>query len=266
MAPARAAFRFSMRSFVSCPPRSSSASYELRSESRVDAKKGEQTTPKPLADALAQLALPFIVDEAEDPFCGFGNCLWSLHAAASAIGHQVRLRGADINTASIQAGQALARIGRLSADIACEDFYSVDRPTAPLVVTNPPIGARAPDAVLLGGGEKTSDRDVITLDRLVARLPGGGHLVQVVPLKILFADGVAQKLRERISSTFRVVAIVELPPRVFMWSAIPCAVLVIEKAAPGRTLVARLGDDWAAQLSPTGSFFRDYRQHVESPQ
>jgi N-6 DNA Methylase len=241
---------------------------ELRSaiESRVDARRGEQTTPKALADALGQLASPFIAAEAEDPFCGFGNCLWSLHAAATAVGRQLRLRGSDTNALNIQASRALARIGGVSVDIEHEDFFAVDRPTSPLVVTNPPIGTRAPAAVHLSGGEKTTDRDVIILDRLVDRLPDKGHLVQVVPLKVLFADGVAQKLRERISSTVRVIAVIELPPKVFMGSTIPCAVVVIGKTAAGQTLIARLGDDWSTQLAPEGAFFRDYRRHIESSQ
>jgi hypothetical protein len=38
--------------------------------------------------------------------------------------------------------------------------------------------------------------------------------------------------------------------------------IVIENTAPGETLVARLEEDWASQLSETGDFYRAYVSHL----
>ena len=233
---------------------------ELRAaiEPLVDSRQGGATTPRSLADAMARLASPQTGNEVEDPFCGLGNCLWSAHAIEQSIG----LRGTDIDENKVKTCDVLARLGRVSLRVDREDFFATERTSAGLVVTDPPMGVRLPVPWRLSNGDQTTDTDVAILDRLVARLPEGGRLVQVVPPKILFADGAARKLRDRLASSVRVVAIVELPPKVFSWAAIRCAVLVIEKTPPARTLVARLGDDWPEQLSVDGAFYKEYRSHL----
>jgi hypothetical protein len=232
---------------------------------RIGAGRRSELAPTPhaLSDALAALASPQDGATVEDPFAGFGNCLWSVDAYARARGFSVRLLGREVVPERLQMARTLARIGGIHAELEARDFFDSHDPLAPIVVAEPPIGMRGSQRRPLSFGAETTDTDVAILDAMVHRLPAGGRLVQVIPPKLLFGQGAAKQLRDHLVRTSRVVSIIELPPKVLGWTAIRCAVVVIEKRPSTATLMARLGDDWAQQLAPGGAFLAEYTKMLE---
>ena len=81
--------------------------------------------------------------------------------------------------------------------------------------------------------------------------------------RFLFSGALAE-FRRYLSEKFRIVAVIELPPRSLEGTSVAPALIVIENTAPGETLVARLEDDWANQLSEAGEFYKAYVSHLHS--
>ena len=124
-----------------------------------------------------------------------------------------------------------------------------------------PIGAKTSERIQLPSGHWTRDGDVIALTSLVSRLAPGGRVVFGTTPRFLFSNALTA-YRVYLSETRRIVAVIELPPRSLDGTSVAPALIVIENAEPGETLVARLEEDWTSQLSENGEFYRAYLSHL----
>lgn len=232
---------------------------------RLDRRSGtaQHFTPPALAAALVRLLAPEPGCVVADPFCGLGRLLAAVHTATAG---KCQLIGTDINAEVAESARKLLALAGISAEIRAGDSLGTTSEwIADHVVSNPPMGVRLEKPGQLEAGMViTRDGTLVAVDRALAGLRDGGRAVFLVPPGMLFGDGATEEFRAALLGSVRVVSIIELPPQLLPSTAIRCAVLVLEKAKPTETLVARLEGDWELQLSDNGDFMRDYRAHLEA--
>jgi hypothetical protein len=224
---------------------------------------GQYFTPTPLNEALARLLAPQSGWIVADPFCGLGGALIAVNEEGRRRGLDFTLVGADLVPHIAEDARKLFLLAGVKATIQTGDSL-LQMPTTVVdgVVTVPPIGLKLHESrsVLLGG--TTRDLTILAIDKILASLSEGGRAVVLMLPALLFAGGATEEFRRRLAEKARVVTVIELPPRLLPGTAIPCAIVVLEKAAPTDTLVARLEGDWQSQLSDEGEFMKAYRQHL----
>lgn len=230
---------------------------------------GEWSTPFELASSLARLLDPASGMSVLDPFCGSGACLWAVAEEARRAGATVSLHGWELNESLRGYATKLDSLGKFAAKIEARLIplpASLDskQPTETFdsIVSVVPFNAvDGREYDLLAGG-KTKLVDLAMLDVVGELLSPGGRAVLVVAPQLLFAEGLYARVRERLARTLRLVAVIELPGGVFPATTIQCGIVVLEKSQPTDTLIARLSDDWQAQLGDAGVFLRAYRDHL----
>lgn len=225
---------------------------------------GELSTTPKLNAAMARLLDAKDAWTVVDPFAGLGGTLRAVTLEGRTRGVSFHLKGAEINQGvSEQAGRLFSMLG-IGVDIVSRN--SLKEPAVELadgVVSAPPLGLRLMEPYALSSGELTRDGNLAIVDRCYSLLRSGGRAVLLLSPAFLFAAGQVQHFRQYLQEHARVSAIVELPPRLLANTAIKTTLLVLEKKAPGRTLIARLEDDWEAQLEEGGEFLKAYRVHLE---
>ena len=235
-------------------------------------RRGRIALARILSEAVSDLAVPIRLLDAMvrmldlsgpavvlDPACRLGGALWSTAMACSGA----TLKGWWSHEDGVNLMRDLAAFCDLHAEFACAPFEDLLAKNAAVdaIVSVPPFNVRLRERVVLAEGSATVEFDVALLDHVVGWLKPGGRAVVVVAPRFLFSESAAH-VRERLTHDLRVVAVVELPVGVFTAAKIGSAIIVLEKASPRETLVARLGADWEAQLASTGDFFRAYQLHL----
>lgn len=231
--------------------------------------------PLELTSCLARLLQPSDQMAVLDPFCGLGGCLWAVADEAQQRRASVELFGWERNEDAATVIRQLAAFAHQELSVeAFEVPPSLDgqlqlapaevpsRPIFDAVISVLPFNAKGPRTYNLATGDQTPFIDLAVLDAVGDWLKPGGRAVLVAAPRLLFAEGDAARVRARLACTMRVVSVVELPGGVLKNTKIQCGIVVLEKSAPGETLVARLTDDWKEQLSATGEFFRTYIAHL----
>jgi type I restriction enzyme M protein len=100
-----------------------------------------------------------------------------------------------------------------------------------IVLATPPIGQET--EWKWDSKAKTSEGRY--LEHIVERLKPGGRAFVVVPRGLLFREGREQKLREHLLKSFRVDAVIQLPPGILKpATSIPAALLIIRRVSPAR--------------------------------
>lgn len=98
-----------------------------------------------------------------------------------------------------------------------------------IVLATPPIG----EEVEWNWNSKAKTSEGRYVEHILERLNPGGRAFVVVPRGLLFREGREQKLREHLLGSFRVDAVIQLPPGVLKPTRnIPAALLVIRRVPP----------------------------------
>lgn len=221
---------------------------EFATRGRMD---GDFTTDPLIADAIATLVASRLGGIVLDPFCGTGNFLWAALEQALQIEALTEFRGKDINETAARLARAVATTAPLPTSIETGDSLSNDLPQANVVVTAPPFGGRLSESHELMDGSRTREMELVAVDRCLERLRPGGRAAFLLAAGVTFKQS-AEGYRRFLANNYRVGALVGLPSGAYFQAGIRTVLLVIDRAAPGETFVAQLGDDWRTQLAAQG--------------
>lgn len=224
---------------------------------------GIYTSPKAIAQAVAQLAGSHLTDDLLDPFCGVGSFLWE--AIDYAQKHHTGLNtvlGYDINQRTAEVARALGNAAPVPVDITVVDALTADLPVSTCVVSAPPFGLRLAEPHELLDGSTTRDGDLVVLDRSVRRLRSGGRAVLHLPAGVTFRT-TGERYRRYLASQFRIAAILGLPLGAITGTSIRSVLIVIDDAPSTDTFIAQLGDDWESQLAPGGAALEAALAHID---
>ncbi|WP_203335580.1 HsdM family class I SAM-dependent methyltransferase [Nocardioides limicola] len=240
--------------------RRSIVDFERRSK-----EAGIYTSPKVVAQAVAQLAGPRLTWDLLDPFCGAGSFLWE--AIDYAQEHRTGLNtvlGYDINVRTAEVARAIGNAAPVPVEIVAADALSADLPLSTCVVSAPPFGLRVPEHHELLDGSSTRDGDLIVLDRILRLLGSGGRAVLHMPVGVTFRS-TGEQYRRFLASRFRIAAILGLPSGAVAGTGIRSVLMVIDDAPSTDTFVAQLGEDWESQLAPGGAALEAALAHIDGP-
>jgi SAM-dependent methyltransferase len=252
-------------------PASKEVLWEARRRAAVDFARrsrdaGVYTSHPLIAKAVAALASAKLDGDVLDPFCGTGSFLWE--AIDKACEHGKRLhaaRGYDLIYRMVELARAIGSASPVPVEISQGNAFTADLPLAECVVSSPPFGVRMPDSYELLDGTTTRDGDYVAVDRILRVLPDGGRAVLHVSAGFTFkANG--ERFRRYVADHFRVAAVIGCPSGTVSGSGVRSALLVIDKAEPGETFVAQLGEDWETQLAPDGAALDAALEHIDGAQ
>ncbi|MEV4465139.1 N-6 DNA methylase [Micromonospora echinofusca] len=222
---------------------------------------GEHTTAPVIADAVGSLTGKKLGGTVLDPFCGTGNFLWAAMDRARELDGPVEFVGQEINTQLAELAEQIARTAPARARITTGDSYNMKLPEADIIVTAPPFGRLQQPWTLLTG-VPARDFEVAAIDLCLRKLRPGGRAVFLLPNNITFSQSL-ESYRRYLASEYRVGALIGLPAGALEGTIIRVVLLVIDRAEPGETFVAQLGEDWAAQLSETGAAMNAALEHLD---
>lgn len=185
-------------------------------------EKGQYFTPRSVIDLAVKLTRPQPGDVILDPACGSGGFLLGA-ARAVAAPNAVTLLGVDIDHRAIRVARALLFLGGYTHGNQLERQSALEAepgPLADLILTNPPFAGELRDRELLdrfelGRGRDRLERDVLFLERCLARLKPGGRLGIVLPIGKLENKRWAW-VREWLLARARVQCVVGLDRRTFL--------------------------------------------------
>lgn len=215
---------------------------------------GEFYTPRPVVRFMVEVMNPRLGETVYDPACGTGGFL---SEAFLHLKQQCR-RAEDNSTLqarSILGGEAkplpyllcemnLLLHGLDAPDVRFDNSLKVrlgeigEQERVSVVLTNPPFGGEEEASVQNGfpADKRTSETALLFLQLIMRKLhrsPEPGRAGVVVPNGILFADGVAARIKEELLTEFRLHTIVRLPVGVFApYTSIPTNLLFFEAGAP----------------------------------
>lgn len=208
---------------------------------------------------LARLAGEHLHGLVLDPFCGTGSFLWSVadrlreRQDATGLRARVELRGVDVNSRAVAIASAIGEVSQLPVRIEAGDAFHIQLPTADLIVTAPPVGARLQEPTELLNGQRTSDLSLAAVDLALRNLSDNGRALFLLPRSFVYRSS-ADEYREFLSREFRVGALIGLPRNTIPGTTIAGVVLAIDnRPNEGGTFVAQAADyDWESQLSDDG--------------
>ncbi len=217
--------------------------------------------PMELADGMANLLAAEPNWQVVDPSCGIGTLLLCAGERGARREAPLLLFGSDRHAEVVDIARALLRFAGGDLNVVRADTMVPHTLSPNGGISFGPIGAKTSERIQLPSGHWTRDGDVIALTSLVSKLAPGGRVVFGTTPRFLFSSAL-NAYRGYLSETRWIVAVIELPPRSLDGTSVAPVLIVIENAAPGETLVARLEEDWASQLSETGDFYRAYVSHL----
>jgi type I restriction enzyme M protein len=213
-------------------------------------------------------------------------------AAAAAQGTAaISLTGQEINSQVWAMARLNLAIHGVGAELALGDVFGHDsypQLRADCVITVPPWNQRLPIAESLEGDPRwvwgepgSNDGNAAWIQHCLYHLSDSGRAAMVLPNGVLFEGGRAGRIRQRIVKAGLLDAVIALPPGLFAWTGLPCAVLVFTKGRPdvdgkpAPTLMVDLSDAAEGQgrrsaslpddvITGTARLYRDWRSG-ESP-
>ena len=148
---------------------------------------GISTSPKGIAQAVAQLAGSRLTWDLLDPFCGAGSFLWEAIDYTQEHGTGLNtVVGYDINVRTAAVASSIASAAPVPVEITAADALNADLPLSTCVVSAPPFGLKLQEHHELLDGSTTRDGDLVVLDRMVRLLRAGGRAVLHLPVGITF--------------------------------------------------------------------------------
>jgi type I restriction-modification system DNA methylase subunit len=198
---------------------------------------GEFLSPPSVRRLIVAVAQP--VGSVYNPASGIGQLM--IDAAASGQG-AVELFGQEINSRIWAMAQLNLAIHDLRADLALGDVFGNDhypQLRADRVVAVPPWNVKLPiverlrdDPRWVWGEPGTNDGNAAWIQHCLSHLADDGRAVIVLPSGVLFESGRSGRIRQRIIKAGLLDAVFALPPGLFAWTGLPCAVLVFTKGRP----------------------------------
>lgn len=215
-----------------------------------------------IAEAVAALVGDHLGGTVVDPFCGTGSFLWALIDRALQYEGPAEFVGYEQNPMVAQAAEAIGRSERTLTTIEVADAYEADLPDAQVVVTAPPLGVRLQKPHQMLDGSATTDGEAAAVDLSLRTLQPGGRAVFHLGVGFTFKTTL-ERYRQYLANEFRVAALIGLPSGAVPGTAIRSVLLVVDRAEPGETFVAQLGEDWEAQLGREGAAIEAARAHLD---
>jgi type I restriction enzyme M protein len=130
-------------------------------------------------------------------------------------------------------------IHHVTADVALGDVFGEDQfpqLRADRVIAVPPWNQKLPvldslteDPRWVWGEPASNDGNAAWVQHCISHLADDGRAVLVLPNSALFEGGRAGRIRQRIVKAGLLEAVLALPPGLFSWTALSCAVLVFAK-------------------------------------
>ncbi|KYF77295.1 hypothetical protein BE11_16995 [Sorangium cellulosum] len=210
---------------------------------------GEFFTTRAIVELVVDLAEPSGGMRVCDPTCGIGGFLVAAARRArrrDAARPELELFGQEINGAYAAIAQLrLALDGHDRARIEVGDTLIDPRlldsgglMQFDLVVGNPPFGLSwKPEGLkhdrfgrFARGGLARNRADLAFILHMVATLRPGGRAVAVAAPGVLFRGGSEKQARESLVRDDLITAIIALPPNLHPTTAVPAAILVIDRA------------------------------------
>lgn len=228
--------------------------------------KGEALASSPLiARAIADLAGRVIAGTVLDPFCGTGSFLWAAMDRTLLHEEPVEFVGVELNTGLADLARTIGQTAPMLTTIATGDAFEVELPMADVVLAAPPLGMRMREPRVLLDGSTTTDMAVAAVDLALRQLRPGGRAVVHVAAGFTFQSA-AERFRQYLASEHRVAALIGLPSGAVPGTGVRSVLIVIERAEPGETFVAQLGEDWETQLAPGGAALSAALAHIDDDQ
>jgi hypothetical protein len=230
----------------------------------LDAHSRALQVPMSLAEGMANLLAAEPNWQVADPACGIGTLLLAVGDRGYRRDNPVLVAGDDRDVRLRGIAQELLGFAGLQLN-PIEAGVRGDGSQGALQggISFPPMGARRTERFRLPSGDWTRGDDMFALATLIAQVTPGGRVVFGTTQSFLSGSSLAA-YRHYLSETFWVVAVIELPSRTFAATSIAPALIVIQRTAPGQTMVASLDEDWKQQLSDNGSFYKAYLSHLRS--
>ena len=224
----------------------------LREMSDAAGDAGEFYTPRPLVRFVVQQVDPQIGESVLDPAAGTGGFLVEAlehvrphtRTAAEWRALQRDLRGIEkkplpyllgmmnlllheVEQPNLRRGNALATpISQISAGAKVD-----------VIVTNPPFGGEEEPGIQANfpAATQTAETALLFLQVIERSLKDGGRCGMVLPNGVLYGDGVAARVKQRLLRECNVHTIVRLPPGVFApYTQIPTNLVFFDKTGPTR--------------------------------
>jgi len=204
-----------------------------QSAKAMGSRGGEYLSPPSVRKLVLAIAEP--VGTIYNPASGIGQLI------IDAAGHEgvVQLIGQEINARVWEMSQLNLAIHGVMADVAFGDVFGHDhfpQLRADRVVAVPPWNQKLPHADQLmddprwvWGEPGTNDGNTAWIQHCLYHLADGGRAVMVLPNSALFESGRGGRVRQRMVKAGLLEAVVALPPGLFAWTNLPCAVLVFSK-------------------------------------
>ena len=214
----------------------------LRFAFRMGAYGPEYYVPNSLSTLLAKLMAPQPGEDILDPACGSGFLLTSLAKQAGlSCG---KILGQDRGGSTVH----LCRINMLFQGIKASRLELADPLTSPMlsapgellkadvIVGNPPFGLRfdkqymygRPELFMCGLGPRSRSEYMYLAHMLQVAREGRGRIGIIIPHGVLFGKE-GEAFRKWLVESNLIVAVIDLPPKLFHNTKIPVAILIIDK-------------------------------------
>ena len=206
-----------------------------------------------------------------NPATGVGQLMND--AATNATSKPIHVVGQEINRQTWAMARLNLAIHDITAEVALGDVFSQDhfpQLRADRVICVPPWNQRLPvldtlaeDPRWVWGEPASNDSNAAWIQHCLSHLAEDGRAVMVLPNSALFEGGRAGRIRQRIVKAGLLDAVLSLPPGLFSWTSLSCAVLVFTKGRPSvggkpsPTLMIDLAESESDQSSRTGTLEND---------
>lgn len=211
---------------------------------------GEFYTPRPVIRFIVHQVDPRLGEIVLDPACGTGGFLVEAleHIRPQADAAQ-KWRKLQADIRGIEKKPLPFLLGMMNMLLHGVEQPNLTRDNAlavPLsqigssakvdvVLTNPPFGGEEEAGIQSNfpQGTRTAETALLFLQLVEKRLKSGGRCGMIVPNGVLFGDGVAARIKERLMRECNLHTIVRLPSGVFApYTDIPANLIFFEKTGP----------------------------------
>jgi type I restriction enzyme M protein len=201
---------------------------------------GEYLTPRSVRNLVVAISEP--AGTVYNPASGIGQLM--IDAATNTEGTgELELVGQEVDTRVCAMARLNLAIHGVDAELSLGDVFEDDRYPqlrATRVISVPPWNMKIPIAENLAGDARwvwgepgSNDGNAAWIQHCLYHLADGGRAVVVLANSALFEGGRAGRIRQRIVKAGLLDAVIALPPGLFAWTSMPCALLVFTKGRGG---------------------------------